>query len=304
MESKKVIAVAVVALLAVFMAKNARADIYCEREVVTTYNYATPQASMKTTHQRLYQKDNMLRLEEVESGVITLIRLDKQLIFRLDPTDNTYTEMDFNTVQMQLSQAEMSARKRQPQVENAQDSVKKKMIDAMPAEQRSFASQIMSAQMNKMRSSMTGQTGTNTSSGIAEVKLTSDTKTILGHTAKRIKIVQVTQGKLKKVLEVWVNTELTPGNYLTDFIGKFGMFNTDVLTQLKKIEGLPLELKYRVQLGEQSGNLKGITVTKLEQKEIPFESFEVPASFKKLDIPSAAAQPEGKTDQTQSEESF
>ncbi len=75
---------AIIWLLALFMvclSKVAWADIYAEQEIVTNYQVDAAKGISKTSHQRLYLKQDMLRIEEVESGKITIVRLDEKLIF-------------------------------------------------------------------------------------------------------------------------------------------------------------------------------------------------------------------------------
>jgi hypothetical protein len=274
-------------LFTVYLSKPAWADIYTEQEVTTDYLVAGEKIS-KTTHQRLYLRKNMLKIEEVESGETTIVRLDDKLVFKFNPTDKTYTQSDFQTIKLQSSQEEISARQRQPQMEMGQEAVRRKMMETMPPEQRSIMEEMMRIQMSRMRGALTVGAAATTVSGPAELKLTTDTKTILGHLVKRLKVVQTVRGKRKKIIELWVTTEIEPKNYVADFIEALGLFHSEVIEQLKKVEGFPLQMKYRIQSGPLAGNLQTVKVTKLEERPLPIQEFEVLTGYKPTIAPVAA----------------
>jgi hypothetical protein len=161
-----------------------------------------------------------------------------------------------------------------------QETVRRKMIESIPKEQRTMMEEMMLAQMAKMRQSMVQETESEATP--AKLKQTPDIQTMLGHSAKRFKVVQSIQGKKKKIIELWVTTEIEPQNYVSGFMWTLGRFNSDVLGELKKLEGFPLQMKYRIQKGPLKGNIQKVTVTKLEQKELPIMYFEMPSGYRPI----------------------
>jgi hypothetical protein len=106
---------ATIGLLVLFgvvsLSRVAGADVYCEREVVTNYKVGTEEIS-KTTHQRVYLKKDMLKLEDVESGEVTIVRLDSNILLKTNPGDKTYTQSDLQVLKLQLEQESLNVNRK------------------------------------------------------------------------------------------------------------------------------------------------------------------------------------------------
>jgi hypothetical protein len=265
----------------------ARADIYCEREVTTNFQADTGGNVSKVTHERVYIRDKMLKIEEIETGKLTIVRLDDDMVLKTDPVAKTFNQSSLQAIKLALTQEKMASSKRKPQVGLGQEAVKKQLIQSMPVEQRSIMEEMMMSQMSKMRESMADKTESDESVGKAELNVTLDTKTILGYNTNRIKVVQPVGSKRKKITEMWLTTQIEPQNYLTDFVEALDIFNADVIEELKKAVGFPLQMKYRVQKGTLANNLQTVKVTKLQIRELPAMDFEVPSDYKPISTPSA-----------------
>lgn len=262
-------------LITVYSSKPACADIYYEQEVDTKY----VEGYSRTTHRRFYVKGGLMKIEEVESGEITIVRLDSQLIFKLNPITKTYSRLDLQTIISGLSEGdELTIVNTQPQVGAGQDAARKQMLQSVPVEQRSIMAQMMGKTMAKMKAG--AESDKKQTTGPPELKLTTDTKTILGHHTNRLKVVQAVKGKRKKIVELWVTTEIGPPTYLADFIEAMALFRTSANSELKKVAGFPLQMKYRIQLGPKSGNIEKVTVTKIENRSLTNMDFEVPAGYR------------------------
>ncbi len=288
MKLKKAIIVALVLSVMGYLSNTAWADIYCEQSVITRYKIASGQEVSKTTHQRLYLKPGLLKIENVESGKTTIVNLANQVILNIFPADKTYTSLDFQSLKLEVSQEEMAAGKRKPQVGAGQEKIREELVKTMPKEQRSMMEQMMMAQMAKMRKGMEGDTGGADELGPAELKPTPDVKTMLGHRVKRFKVIQTINGRTKKVVELWLTTEVEPRNFFADFTEPLALFRTGATNELKKAVGFPLKMKYRIQRGPLKGNLQSVTVTKLEVKNLPITEFDVPVGYMPTGATAAA----------------
>lgn len=289
MKARRIVLGIFVLFIMAYLPKAAYADIYCEQEVDTKYK----DGYSKTTHRKVYVKKDLLKIEEIESGEITIVRLDSQLIIKLNPVDKTYYRLDLPAIISRLNEGdEITTTQRQPKVGAGQEAAKKQMLQSVPEEQREVMAQMMEQAMAKMRASVEG--GTDKTTGPPELKLTTDTKTILEHQASRLKVVQTIEGKRKKIVELWVTTEIGPQTYLPDFIESMALFRTSTNSELKKVAGFPLEMKYRIQHGPESDNIQKVTVTKLEDKNILSVEFEVPAGYRPA---GTAAAPEAEEEE-------
>ncbi len=242
------------------------ADFYIEQDVVNRYKVGLGEDKRETLHQRMYVKgNNLLKIEKVEQGLQTIVRLDREVVYKINNNTKTYSEIDFKTLEWKFTREGIRATQADPQRKTGMNAARKGMsqvIQDMPVQQQQFIKQMMSMQQSRMR----GQSeDTDKGSKAVRTVRTEESKSILGYQVKRLKIAQ---GEKKLVADMWVTTQTGPQNYLSEFIENLGLLKLAPINELRKIKGFPLEFKYKIQIGPQAGVVQSIRTTKIVQQDI------------------------------------
>ena len=191
-------------------------------------------------------------------GNTTIVRLDKQLMYTVDPKQKTYSEITFAELESFMQKA---GSKTDAKMEELQ-----KKMKGMPEEQRKMMEKMLGGQMGAM---MQG--------GEVSVTNTGEKKTISGFACMKY----VAKQGDKEFLTAWatndvkdfagwrkdweeVNKRLMAGNKT---------FGKGMVDAMQKIEGFPVEM-----------TIVGVktTVVKVEKKTVAASEFEVPAGYKKV----------------------
>jgi hypothetical protein len=206
-----------------------------------------------------YYMPHMFRSEAKDMGDITIVRLDKKMIYQIDTNEKTYSEMTFDEWEAQMKKmgAKMDAR---------MDELKKKM-ENMPEQQRKMMEQMMGAQM-----------AAKTKDAKIDVVKSGESKEISGFGCTKYSITK--DGK--ETLTLWVTKDLKGYDNMRKDMEEFTsrMMASDFqgmksyADAIKKVDGFPMET-------DMQGGLK-VEVTKLERKNIPASEFEVPAGYTKV----------------------
>jgi hypothetical protein len=202
---------------------------------------------------------HMMRSEAKDMGNITIIRLDKKMIYQIDASDKTYSEMTFDEWEAQIKKmnAKMDAR---------MDEMKKKM-ETMPEEQRKMMEQMLGAQM-----------ASKGKDAKVDVVKTGENKEIAGYGCTKYSVTK--DGK--ETLALWATKGLKGYDAMRKDMEEFTaqMMSSDFqgmksyAEAMKKVDGFPMET-------DMQGGVK-IEVVKIERKNIPASEFEVPAGYTKV----------------------
>ncbi len=256
-------------------------DYYFEEDVTNEYKVGPEQTVTKTIHQKMELKNGqMLKVDNPEENSVTIIRLDKKIAYQLDTNLKTYTESNFQALKIRSNQDEIRANQADPQKKSGQEAARLGVLQSMQGispEQRAIMMQMMSKNMGqKPAADVAAAPIEPVVTQPVILAQTADFMDILGYKCQRVKFIQGN----KKLLEAWVTDKTGPQNYLSAFIENFNIFNADLVAELRKVNGFPLQIKYRIQKGPLKDTIQSVNVTKIEQKELSPADFEVPADYK------------------------
>ncbi len=253
----------------------ANADIAYEQITKTNYVIGQGKKITEAVNQKIYIKGKRIRIEDIETGKVTLIQFDNEKMYKLDTKASAYSEASFRTLKILQGQQAMQSKQAAPQRAVGMDAARQqlqKLTEGLPPERRSFMEQMMMRQQSTLQGG-----GASADTKKVKVKETDETKIINGFPCRRVKVVQ----NRKKVLEAWVTKKIGPTNYYTQLIETLGLFKPAVLKAVKKIEGFPIRQKYRVQTGSLLGVIQTTEVTKIEETTLSENLFKLPEGYKK-----------------------
>ena len=187
---------------------------------------------------------------------VMIFRLDKEMLYTVQPKDKTYSEMTF--AELEAAMKKMSA-KTDTKVAELQEKMKN-----MPEDQR------------KMMEGMLGKMGTGKEAKM-DVQNTGETKTIDGYSCTKFVITQ--DGK--EFMTIWATKAIgmdAMRKDMEEFTKRMMAMNPagmkGLAEAMKKVEGFGLETEMMQGMKQ--------TVTKIEKKNTPASEFTVPAGFKKV----------------------
>jgi hypothetical protein len=209
--------------------------------------YVESKASTGDKIEKFWYLPHMFRSTE-EQGNITVIRLDKELIYSIDPEKKTYSELSFSEMKGMRDKIAMMMKKR---------------MENMPPEQR----KMLEGKMGDLKERANRY----------EVSKTGETKSISGFTCTKY-IVKHQGGETETV---WAAGDIGGGmeslrQDMEEFMKKVStsMGTGKVRTEwYAEIHGFPIQT-------ENHGSTR--TVTKIEHRSINASEFEVPAGYTKV----------------------
>jgi hypothetical protein len=194
----------------------------------------------------------VVRTGETGEGSVMIFRLDKELIWMLNPDEKTYSEMTFADMEKMANKGaeQMAAMKEQ--------------MKNMPEEQRKAMEKMMGGGDQEVT-----------------VKNTGETKTVNGRKCKKYIVFRGEE----EFMTLWVSDEVKEfeslmGDWksfserMASLTARFAKGMSDVY---KKINGFPMETKISMM-----GQTVTTTVTKIEKRSTPSSEFEVPSGYKKV----------------------
>lgn len=227
--------------------------------------YVESKGSASDNVERFWYMPHMFRTAE-ENGNISVIRLDKEVIYNIDPEKKAYTELHFSEMKAMQEKAAAMAKKR---MENMTPAQKEKM------EELKKSMQSMSPERRKALEGMMGGTTGPSKNNSYEIAATGETNSISGFTCTKY----IVKRNGEETETVWATNDI-PG---TESLRKdMEQFMEKVSTNLgtsnlghewhKEIRGFPIQT-------QSHGSTR--TVTKIEQRSINSSEFDVPAGYTK-----------------------
>lgn len=227
--------------------------------------YVESQGSGNDGTEKFWYMPKMFRSAEGE-GKIMILRLDKEVMYSLDPSKKTYTEMKFADIQNMASagKARMEA-------------MMKQRMAALPPEQRKAMEERLATMQGNARGADTRY----------EVVSTGESKTVAGYQCTKYVIKR--NGKKSEI--VWATNDIKDfGPIRTDMENLMNKMSTLTGTHrpgsewYKEIKGFPMET-------ESNGSVR--TVTQIERQTIAPSQFEVPAGYTKENVKGLEKMNEG-----------
>jgi hypothetical protein len=203
---------------------------------------------------RFYLLPKMMKEVTAGGEQISIYRLDKEVMYRINVREKSYTQMTF-------AEMESSMRKVQSKLDEGMSKLKDK-LDKMPPEQRKMLEQQMGA--------LTGKSSEATK---VEVVNTGERATISGYAAAKT----VFRRDGKDMMTFWTTKEVKEfapfRDELTGFMKRtlsMNPFARDFADAFSKLDGFPVRT-------ETGGNTE--TVTKVEKRSLSTSDFEVPSGY-------------------------
>ena len=194
----------------------------------------------------------IVRTGETRNGSVMIFRLDKQLLWIVNPEERTYSEMTFADMEKMANKgAEKMA-------------AMKERMKEMPEERRMMMEKMMGINDQPV-----------------EVKNTGESKTVSGYKCTKFLVLRgneemmslwVTDGlkEFKPLMADWKNFS----ERMSTMTAQFAKGMADIY---KKIDGFPMQTALSVM-----GQTMTTNVTKVEKRSTPASEFEVPSGYKKV----------------------
>ncbi len=193
-------------------------------------------------------------------GSITIIRLDREVVWSIDPAKREYSEMTFAEMEQAMAKA---GRTMDVAIARLQEE-----MDNMPEEQRKMIEKMMGGKMPGMSAQ---------SDAPIKVTNTGEKKTISGFSCTKYVVQQGDQ----TLTTLWVTNDVKGFKELAEDWKAFSKrmaalaqrFGKGMEEATKQIDGFPIQTEM--------GSVV-TTVTKIERRTTPASEFEVPSGYKKV----------------------
>jgi hypothetical protein len=202
----------------------------------------------KGEKQRLLVGNGSIRIDTVGSRRYVIVRLDKEVVWEIDPDLKMYAETPFKYY-----------RERREKAYEEKAEVQKLIVDKFKGEERE----------KRLKEANLREDGTfviRVERGGRERVRTFDTE--------RVTIYE----NWNPVIEAWVTDDLKKDGYerppeLFQFYEKVGLFHPKVIEAMKGIEGFPVRIRAEIDLSDVGGSLASevLTVAKADPKPAEFE---------------------------------
>jgi hypothetical protein len=221
----------------------------------------TPMGDHTTDHWAAAKK--FKTVQSGGDGGIIIMRLDKELMWNIDPKKKTYEEMTF-------AELEQVASKAGGNMDAAMTKMKEQMKD-MPEEQRKMMEKMMGGKMPNADSNDEGK---------LNVKKTGDKKTVSGYACTKYIL---THGN-DEFMTLWVTKDVKGFDALASDWKEFSKrmaslsqrFAKGSSDAFLKIDGFPMETSMKMM-----GNEIVTTTTKVERTAIAPSEFDLPSGYTK-----------------------
>ncbi len=207
-----------------------------------------------TVEQTLTVGEGTLRLDDKGSKRYLIVRLDKGVIWEVDPQLKLYTEAKFEWFREKREQA-------YAEKEATRKAILRKSYDAALKERY----------LRDVNVREDGEIVVRIERGPRE--------RVNGYDAEKVAIWE----NWKPIIEVWVTRDLEKEGYqrpkeIFDFYDKVGLFHPKVVEKLKEIEGFPVKLFFEIDLVDAGASVR-TDVLRVAERNPPASEFELPAGF-------------------------
>lgn len=203
-------------------------------------------------HSKTFYKSKKMKEVDLDENIVEIYRLDKGLVWTLNPERKIYFEVRFEDIDKQMKQIQQQMAEKMEQLD---------------PQQRQMMQEMLGEKFNAMfdRSSMQ-----------ASFKVTGKTKNINGYKCKQV-IMLLNKSPL---MEMWLTDRYNLGNDFIEYYEKSGLVKGKI-SNAKELSGFPIYTK--METTTKLGNsVEETTVKKIVQTKIVDKEFEIPAGYKKV----------------------
>jgi len=210
----------------------------------------------KVMNQKMFYMPKMAKTIDDESGQVVIIRLDKEMIYTLDPSKKEYSQKTFEEMEKSMKKV------------NSKMAEMQKKLEKMPPEQRKMMEQMLG---DKMMGKNQDAPATVTSGN--------EKRTISGYSCAK----HVVNQSGKEIMTVWATKEIKEFEAMRkdweQFTRRLMAMSPggaqSIADAFQKIQGFPIEV-------DMEQGMKTV-VTKFERHTTPAAEFEVPPGYTKVD---------------------
>ncbi len=204
-------------------------------------------------HSKTFYKPKKMKEVDLDKNTIVIYRLDKELVWTLNPENKTYFEVRFEDIDKEMKE------------------IREQMADKM-AKLNPQQRQMMQEMLGDKFNAMFGEK----SSMEASFKVTGKTKNINGYKCKQV-IMLLNKTPL---MEMWLTDRYNLGTDFLEYYEKSGLVQGKI-SNIKELTGFPIYTK--VETSNKYGNsVEEMTVKKIVRTKISDKEFEIPAGYKKV----------------------
>lgn len=211
------------------------------------------QPSTVTENEKVFYKSGKMKLANLSTGKIIIIRLDKELMWNLDSKTKVYSEITFAEMEQNMAQAQ---------------SAMKEQMKSMDPEQRKMMEKMMGKKMSGMSGAEGGMDITIKRSGKKQRVMDYDCEQVIMFLNN------------EPLLEMWMTDKYDLGTEFLELYHRMGLMKGKLSDEAKKIRGIALLTKTAFDAG--MGKMESTTkVTKIVPAAVADSEFEVPRSYTK-----------------------
>ena len=217
-----------------------------------------PMAGKQTekTKQKVFYKPGMIKVIDLGEDGVTIIRMDKELVWDIDMEDSMYTEMTF-------AEMEKMSEEGKQQMARARAEMEEQMKDMSP-EERAMMEKMMGSKMSKML-------GGDDDAGELSLKRTGKKEKISGHECQQV-VVTIDDDPF---VEMWVTDKYELGGELFTMYEKMNLFNFKPSEEMKKFKSFPMKTVFTMDMG--MGTMKNVTtVSEVVKTSVKDSEFQLP----------------------------
>ena len=213
----------------------------------------------QTIKQRIFFKNGMMKMLDLETEEYTIFRLDKELVWTVKPSEKTYQEMKFSDLEGQMDEAKKQMARMREEMKN------------MPPEQRKMMEKMMGSSMLGMDDEEPLE---------MKIVATDETKTINGHKCRRFNMMMGNE----VVSIMWLTNKYNLGNDYMNMYKRMNKLGGKLSGDMDKIDGFAIQSISTVDVGGGKKIHSETSVVKIVPQSIPDSEFALPRGLKKIEM--------------------
>jgi hypothetical protein len=218
----------------------------------------------ETREQQVFYKAGKMKMVELSTGKATILRLDKELVWEVDPKGGTYTEMTFADMERLSAQGKQEMAKAKVEM--------MKGMEGMSPEERQAMEKLMGGKLGAMMGEGTGTVKLSR-------KMTGEKQKINGYDCERM----IMMANEEPLIDIWSTDAFDLGAGMFKFYEKMKLFEFEISKDLKDFRGFPVKTVFRTDTG--MGTVESTTtVTKIVKGTVSDKEFELPQGLKKKNM--------------------
>lgn len=229
-----------------------RFEGYWEQQSTRTSNLRG-QPPTVTENEKVFYKIGKMKIDNLSTGKIIIIRLDKELMWNLDSKTKAYSEMTFAEMDQNLAKAQ---------------SAMKEQMSKMDPEQRKMMEKMMGKKMSDIFGSEASMEITLKRSGKKQKVMDYDCEQVIMYMNN------------EPLLEMWMTDKYDLGSEFLELYHRMGLMKGNLSDEAQKIRGISMLTKTAFDTG--IGKMETtIRVTRIVPTSVPDSEFEVPRGYTK-----------------------